>query len=268
MHDLAFLTMPDTVDRTASPCATWCPGACAARPRSAPPPRPSPASSPTPTGRSCPPVVVTPLGVDERWFACRARRPGAAAPDTPDARVRARLAAAGALPALRGHPGAAQGPAHAARRVRSGSTAEAPARRSCCWSGRTGWGPSERPVPGVRILGYLSQEDLPAVVGRRARARAAVPGRGLRAARAGGAGHRHGRGDQRHPGAAGGRRRLRPAFPVGDADALAATLREVVEHGPGAPTSAPPAARTPPARTWAACAEHHDARAYRLAGGG
>ncbi len=261
VHDLTFLTMPDVVDATSRALQDLVPRGLRRAAAVCTPSRTVAGQLADAYGPILPEVVVTPLGVDERWFAT-----GAPAEAEHDAAVRRRLD----LPARYLLFVGTREPRKDLRTLLAAHrrlTADAPeGAPELLLIGPQGWGDQEVPPPGVRILGYLSQEDLPAVVG--GALALVMPSRdegfGLPVLEALATGTEVVISDipvLREVAGGFGR-----PFPVGDADALADVLAAVVRHGPA--TAAERAARRAAAGrwTWAACAER-TVQAYRLAAG-
>ncbi len=274
VHDLTFLTMPDTVDATSLALRDLVPRSLR---------RAAAVCTPTETvagqladayGPILPDVVVTPLGVDERWFAAGPAAGDGSGPDASGmaddrnaghARVRDRLR----LPERYLLFVGTREPRKDLRTLLAAYRslkAESPGAPELMLIGPDGWGEAETPPPGARVLGYLDQQDLPAVVG--GALALVMPSRdegfGLPVLEALATGTEVVISDipvLREVAGGFGR-----PFPVGDADALAAVLASVVEHGPGTPTERAARRAAAARRTWAACAER-TVDAYRAAAG-
>ena len=259
IHDLAFLTMPDSVDKTSRALRELVPrsirrAAAVCTPTMAVADQLADAYGPI-----LPEVVVTPLGVDERWFRVRA---GDAAGLDAVVRQRLRLPERYLVFVGTREPRKDLRTLLAAyRKLRADDSDSTP---PLILVGPAGWGGRHPPVPGVRILGYLSQEDLPAVVG--GSLALVVPSRdegfGLPVVEALATGTDVVMSDipvLREVAGPHGRR-----FPVGDADALAGELRDVVDRGPASADEREARRSAAAGWTWAACAEQ-TARAYRSA---
>lgn len=154
IHDLAYLTSPDTVDATSRALIELVPRGLR---RAAAVCTPSAAIAEQirdAYGPAVPELIVTPLGVDGRWFDAA----------VPDAAERHRLS----LPA---DYFLFVGTREPRKDVATLTAAYAELRRdhggdvpSLLLVGPEGWGPGQHPEPGVIIHGYLAQEDLSTIV--------------------------------------------------------------------------------------------------------
>ena len=255
VHDLAYLRLPETVDAGSRALVDLVPRSLA---RAAVVCTPSQVVADQvleayrPLVRE---IVVTPLGVTPAWSQARppdaqARR-GLGLPDDYFLFVGTREPRKDLTTLLT---------AHARLRAQDG-----PGVPDLVLVGPDGWGAGHTPQPGVLLLGYLAQDDLPVVV---AGARALVlpsrdEGFGLPALEALAAGTAVVVSDiPTLLEVTGGFAR---SFPVGDADGLAAVLAAVPEADPASADAR--ARRTHAAGfTWQRCAET-TAAAYRRAAG-
>lgn len=219
IHDLAYLTMPDLVDRTNRSLRTLVPRSVR-RAAAICTPTQAIADQVTDTyGPGLPELVVTPLGVDPEWLMVRPpdaqQRRQLRLPDNyflfvgtrePRKDLRTLLAAYGALRADRGS-----------------AAVELP---TLLLVGPAGWGPDQPPSPGVEVHGYATASDLRVIV---AGARAVVmpsrdEGFGLPALEGLAAGSPVVISDV--PAMVEVTGGLATVFPIGDVEALAAALDE------------------------------------------
>ena len=157
IHDLAFLTMPDVVDRTNSALRELVPRSIRRAAAICTPTRAVADQIADTYGPALPELVVTPLGVDPEWF-------GAQPPDAAQ-RERLRLPQDYFLFVGTREPRkdlrtllAAYGALRADRRSAAGVLP------TLLLVGPDGWGPDQQSVPGVEVHGYATAADLRVIV--------------------------------------------------------------------------------------------------------
>lgn len=156
IHDLAFLTMPETVDATARALRELVPRSLRRAGAVCTPTAAVAAQLQDAYGPALPEVFVTHLGVEPRWLEV-------AAPD-PIERARLELPANYLLFVGTREPRKDLATLIEAYRLLTGSRKPTATGLELLLVGPDGWGPTQQPVPGVHIRGYLSQHDLPAIV--------------------------------------------------------------------------------------------------------
>ncbi len=157
IHDLAYLTMPDVVDRTNRALRELVPRSIRRAAAICTPTQAIADQIADTYGPSLPDIVVTPLGVDPEWLDV--------AP--PDAGQRKRLRLPGSYFLFVGtrEPRKDLGTllaAYAALRADRGAAARS--LPGLLLVGPDGWGPDQQPSPGVEIHGYAAGEDLRLIV--------------------------------------------------------------------------------------------------------
>ena len=156
IHDLAFLTMPDTVDAVSRELVELVPRSLSRAAAVCTPSNAVAGQIREAYGPGCPEIIVTPLGVDPQWLSVSA----------PAASGRDRLG----LPAEYFLFVGTREPrkdlatllaAYGVFRAQWSSGRPPPA---LLLVGPAGWGAEERPVPGVVIRDYAPTEELQAIV--------------------------------------------------------------------------------------------------------
>ncbi len=155
IHDLAFLTMPDVVDRTNQALRELVPRSIRRAAAICTPSRAVADLIADTYGPDLPPIIVTPLGVDPEWLEV-------GQPDDTERR-RLRLPESYFLFVGTREPRKDLGTllaAYAALRAARGPAALP----RLLLVGPDGWGPDQRPSPGVEIHGYAAGADLRTIV--------------------------------------------------------------------------------------------------------
>ena len=157
IHDLAYLTMPDVVDRTNQALRELVPRSIRRAAAICTPTQAIADQIVDTYGLSLPDIVVTPLGVDPEWLDVQ--------PPDDEQRRRLRLPESYFLFVGTREPRKDLGTllaAYAAVRADRGSAAGS--LPSLLLVGPDGWGPGQQPSPGVEIHGYATGADLRQIV--------------------------------------------------------------------------------------------------------
>ncbi len=156
IHDLAYLTMPDVLDRTNRALRELVPISIRRAAAICTPTRAVAAQVADTYGPRLPELVVTPLGVDPEWLTVQ----------PPDAAQRRRLRLpddyflfVGTREPRKDLPTLLA--AYAALRADRGPAAELP---TLLLVGPAGWGADQQPSPGVEVRGYAGAADLRLIV--------------------------------------------------------------------------------------------------------
>ncbi len=157
IHDLAFLTMPDTVDVTSRALRDLVPRSLSRAAVVCTPSRSTADQLRDAYGPSLPEVVVTPLGVDPEWFAVRrpdlAERAALSLPERYFLFVGTREPRKDLATLLSAYAEFRQGQAAVGGDV-----------PTLLLVGPAGWGPGQKPAAGVVIRDYAPTEELQRIV--------------------------------------------------------------------------------------------------------